>query len=394
MIRYLKRLRSLYMSFNRLIELPASLGDLDALRVLHLNENKLTAFPEVFVKLSNLTELCVSKNVMPTLQVQFEVLTGLKLLNIEGNLLTSPPAEVINHGTALIMEYIARLKVARETRILNFEHMHLRAVPAEVLRTYTALRTLNVSNNSLRTLPYELQYCPRLLSLQCENNKISELPHEICLLTDLTYLNLNSNDLSSLPSGIGKLTGLTALWVQRNPLSSLPSDLRRLTNLAELQLQVTDLATCKAAAADIANEGPKYPPREILLRGEDAVLSFSEKVKDARVLGKLDLSNMALRSLPLQACGISQLLSLDISFNLFTQLPDEISCLLNLKVMSIMACTRLFGLPISMGRLSNLTELDLRETKLVTPPKVVQQWETEDMLDYLSRFVTRDVYDA
>ena len=164
-----------------------------------------------------------------------------------------------------------------------------------------------------------------------------------------------------------------------------PALIAFLTNLTELQLQVTDLSTFKAAAADIANDGPKYPPKEILLRGEDAVLSFSEKVKDARVMGKLDLSNMALRSMPLQACGISQLLSLDISFNLFTELPNEICGLVNLKVMSIMACTRLFGLPISMGRLSNLTELDLRDTKLVTPPKVVQAWETEDMLDYLSR---------
>ena len=58
--------------------------------------------------------------------------------------------------------------------------------------------------------------------------------------------------------------------------------------------------------------------------------------------------------------------------------------------MSIMACTRLFGLPISMGRLTNLTELDLRETKLVTPPKVVQAWETEDILDYLARYDEAD----
>ena len=64
---------------------------------------------------------------------------------------------------------------------------------------------------------------------------------EIGQLTNLTVLNLSSNSLSSLPVEIAQLTNLTVLNLSSNTLSSLPVEIAQLTNLTELDLRSNSL---------------------------------------------------------------------------------------------------------------------------------------------------------
>ncbi len=61
----------------------------------------------------------------------------LQVLNLDGNLLVSPPREVLQQGTAVTLEYIKRLKLAREVRVLDLCNFGMRAIPLEVIKNNT-----------------------------------------------------------------------------------------------------------------------------------------------------------------------------------------------------------------------------------------------------------------
>ncbi len=127
-----------------------------------------------------------------------------------------------------------------------------------------------------------------------------------------------------------------------------------------LQIKITDLAAVRASGADLDDKGPKLPPMEIVLRGEDAIVSYAGKLRDGRMTGKLDLGELGLRALPPAVIEITTLTSLRLDNNRLTSLPENISQLQNLKSMSLNGCSRLTALPIKMGRLTNLTRLQVR----------------------------------
>ena len=98
--------------------------------------------------------------------------------------------------------------------------------------------------------------------------------------TSLLRLDATHNELRSLPSSLGKLTSLTSLLLAENPIQSLPPDLKRPTSITELQVKITQLSSVRNSGADVEDSGPKLPPQEIILRGEDAILSYAGKLRD------------------------------------------------------------------------------------------------------------------
>lgn len=77
----------------------------------------------------------------------------------------------------------------------------------------------------------------------CKSEEVSEenlaalvCPPQLCDLASLTKLNLSHNSLPSLPPLFGLLGALTDLDLSRNRLSALPSSFSRLENLRALDL--------------------------------------------------------------------------------------------------------------------------------------------------------------
>lgn len=130
-----------------------------------------------------------------------------------------------------------------------------------ILRLH-CLRSLNLSNNQIVSLPVELGIClPQLRELIVSNNRlgisakwawldqepiqknllfldlrynyISELPKQIGKLSALIHLKISENRLTYLPQTIGALHNLRYLYLARNILSCLPGNIRimRLTYL-------------------------------------------------------------------------------------------------------------------------------------------------------------------
>ncbi|KAJ7541038.1 hypothetical protein O6H91_10G063500 [Diphasiastrum complanatum] len=105
----LKPLKHLEVQFNKLLSLPETIGNLTNLETLDVSSNftSLVSLPNAIGDLVSLTSLDLSYNQLRELPVSLGRLQKLKKLKLNGNPLTLPPAEVIEHSHEAVMEYMA-----------------------------------------------------------------------------------------------------------------------------------------------------------------------------------------------------------------------------------------------------------------------------------------------
>ncbi len=68
-----------------------------------------------------------------------------------------------------------------------------------------------------------------------------EIFHSMCKMGDMTELDLSNNSLCSLPSAIGNLSCLRRLVLNGNKLQTLPTELSQCSSITELSLQQNEL---------------------------------------------------------------------------------------------------------------------------------------------------------
>jgi Leucine-rich repeat (LRR) protein len=113
----LRSLRLLWLNGNLLTTLPKEIGQLSRLQVLYLPLNQLTTLPKEIGQLSNLCFLSLEYNDLrhlPTTLGNLGLLVGTKdcagryypNLFLTENPLISPPLEVVEQGTAAVLEYL------------------------------------------------------------------------------------------------------------------------------------------------------------------------------------------------------------------------------------------------------------------------------------------------
>jgi hypothetical protein len=105
------------------------------------------------------------------------------------------------------------------------------------------LTSLNMSNNSIGSLPLTINQFIQLKDLYLDHNKITCLPTELLKLTKLQTLSLNDNRMNSLPEEICFLESLTDLRLDRNPMKMLPGSLSLLIKLQRLDFFSNQLIT-------------------------------------------------------------------------------------------------------------------------------------------------------
>lgn len=109
--------------------------------------------------------------------------------------------------------------------------------PSELQKLTSNLRTIDLSNNKIESLPPMIIGKFTLLkSLSLNNNKLTVLPDELCSLKKLDTLSLNNNHLRELPSTFGQLSALKTLSLSGNQLQALPPQLCNLRHLDVVDL--------------------------------------------------------------------------------------------------------------------------------------------------------------
>ena len=120
---------------------------------------------------------------------------------------------------------LSRMNLSSETEIFQ-----------EVIeRQMFYLTQLDLSENSLTSIPHEIYQLVNLTSLNLNVNQISTIPWQIRSLESLRSLSLDHNRIELAPLAIASLPNLTKFNCKKNPLSFLPSHVTSKGNLAILK---------------------------------------------------------------------------------------------------------------------------------------------------------------
>jgi len=127
-----------------------------------------------------------------------------------------------------------------QTSQLRLAHFKLTSFPASVFTLWPNVQILDLTHNTITSLPSEIMQLTQLKQLLLNDNKLLSIPIEIGQLTALTSLDLEGNFIESLPNEIGSLTQVRELNLRNNRLRSLPDTIGLLRQLEWLVLEMND----------------------------------------------------------------------------------------------------------------------------------------------------------
>jgi len=298
------------------LRFPASISRLRHLRKLYLRDFggfHALFLPESLGDLEELEVLVIAGCRLPSLPASFTRLQKLRDLTIKNCHLPSLPG---NTGELVNLQ----------TCDLSGNMFYF--LP-ESLAELVQLKKLNLAFDRLITLPAGFGRLQRLEECDLHNNIMLYLPESMADLHALVKLDIGWNSPVEFPSVLFELKQLKHLDIEYNKLASLPGEIWRLENLEYLGLSGNKLVSLP--------------------------VSFSRLQK----LERLDLAANAFEIFPAPVLELSRLKELCISINeQLSVLPEEISCMAALEKLDIDS-TNIISLPVSMGKMMNLKELNL-----------------------------------
>ncbi len=182
-------------------EIFNTLGNMTWLQRLYLSENRLTEVPAVLFNLTNLQGLYLFENRLTSIPPELGNLTNLQWLYLSENRLTEVPAVLFN---------------LTNLQGLDLSYNRLTEVPA-ALFNLTGLQVLYLTGNRLTQVPPELGNLTNLQRLYLSDNQLTEVPAALFNLTGLQWLDLSYNQLTSVPASIGQIRALTMLVLENLP---------------------------------------------------------------------------------------------------------------------------------------------------------------------------------
>lgn len=209
------------------------------------------------------------------------------------------------------------------------------------------LKKVDLSRNLIRVLPDGIGILATLTHLDLSHNMLFDLPHSLTNLAELKLLNIESNKFQGyLSDAVAYLPSLVVFNCSSNQLNRLPEGL----GSAQKQLAVLQCSNNQI---------------ESLPMGLSVCSSIT----------KLDAEKNRISTIPPQILmgGLSiHLLSLNLSKNLITHLPDEIGMLDQLQTLNLQQ-NRLTSLPWSLGYLTSLVELQLGHNQITSLPNDISK---------------------
>ncbi|XP_016091570.1 leucine-rich repeat serine/threonine-protein kinase 1-like [Sinocyclocheilus grahami] len=245
----------------------------------------------------------------------------------------------------------------RKLQELDVSDNSLTDLPSSILHCLKALSSLNISRNKLSSFP-DPWACP-LKICKASSNQIEFLPDTISIFwkTHLMEVDISENVLKELPSYIFELEAIVSLKLCGNQISTLPSPNKwkcsclRTLDLSRNQLGKTGEPT-KTRKLAFFTTWHRRDPEPV------CPIQFPVILRDS--LEVLFLNDNQLECVPPSVCALKNLSELYLSNNPGIQ-----------------------DLPVELGQLSNLWQLDIEDLNITNIPADVRKDGPAAVLAYL-----------
>ena len=321
----------------------------------------------------------------------YQKATEIITLNLSRNLRLDIPKDFVQSCTQLReIKYTSNeawrlppsLSLAGRLTMLDISNNRLEQLEHTEMYRLKGLVSLKLSNNKLAGVPPYFSQYHALRSLNLSSNSLNEFPDALRDIVTLVDLDVSFNQISSL-GNIGTLQNLERLWATNNKLSGpFDESFSELTNLKEIDARFNAISNI-----DVVSQLPKL---EMLMLGHNSISQFEGSFTRLKVLfmnhnpvtnfdlnapvptlSVLNLASAKLSHLPdalfMKTSGLTKL---TISKNHFVSLSPHIGLLAKLEYLSI-AKNELNRLPAEVGRLTELRYLDVRENNLSMLPSEI-----------------------
>ncbi|TXT57277.1 MAG: hypothetical protein BAJALOKI2v1_490002 [Promethearchaeota archaeon] len=351
-IKDLSKLEILIIKKNQLTKIPNSIGGLKTLRFLDISKNKLYHIPDIFNGMNHLSYVNLNRNynlesVPKSLKniVKKLICRKYKQLGVARNeayvlglfeILTGRTIEKINSLKEFNFtntRYKTNFKINKKQNIealylCNPHFFRIPFIPQEI-GELEFLRTLEISENDIKSLPKSVQNLTQLREINLKLNKIQKFPLSITKTKSIEKINFSFNFIDTIPQKIEDLEKIEYLNLKHNQIEKIPSELGQLGNLKFLDLSYNEI---------------KYIPDEI---------------GDLQNLSYLKLSHNRLMKIPHSIENLRSLKLLDLSYNNIREVPNIFHNLDSLEQLEL-NCNQFYETQQDMGHIKNLKYIDLR----------------------------------
>ena len=173
----------------------------------------------------------------------------------------------IESNDRLLLGDLLRFKSIKPERFLTLTKLKLTQVNLEEfpmgLAQMRCLTRLDISCNTLRTIPFEISALASLRDLDLTNTELTEFPKGLCNIKGLNRLVLAGNRIREIPSEVAALVQLERLDLSHNLLAALPQELGHLLRLRKLFLDGNSLHSI---------------PKEVVARGTSRLLEYLRQI--------------------------------------------------------------------------------------------------------------------
>ena len=249
------------------------------------------------------------------------------------------------------------------------------------------INCLNLSHNQLSSLPSDIGLMVSLHELNLDYNELKEVPVQV-QMESIRTLSLKHNKIEAVDTWLATRHHLRVLSLDNNLLVGLPCEMGGMTNLDHLGLEGNPL---------------KNPLSRLLQEGSSFVTAYLALFMHAKEDGFLDLCNMDLHSMPLEAdlttvrtCLLSGnkfevspqslktasvLVYLDMAGNGMENIEGSVFPHIKSVETILMAHNRVQGLSRRIAHLHRLVILDLSYNRLLEMPNTLSSLTALKWLD-------------
>ncbi|XP_010280313.1 PREDICTED: leucine-rich repeat-containing protein 40, partial [Phaethon lepturus] len=289
-ITLLQKLERLDLTNNDISRLPYTLGNLPQLKFLALEGNPLRTIRRDLLQKgtqellkylrSKIQDDVTSPNEEPPVtamtlpsqsRINMHAISSLKLL------------EYSEKQAAVIPDEMFDAVRSNPVATVNFSKNQLNEIPPRIVELKDSVCDVNLGFNKISSISLELCMLHKLTHLDIRNNSLTSLPEEMEALTRLQIINLSFNRFKVFPSVLYHIPALETILLSNNQVGAIdPLQLKKMDKLGTLDLQNNDLlqvppelGNCETLRTLLLEGNPFRTPRAaILAKGTAAVLEY------------------------------------------------------------------------------------------------------------------------